>query len=116
MAAIAYQRPMRVAIHARTMLADAPDASLLVTHVGRSNDSLTELAGDGWQIGAAAAADAIARGAMALFVAAGDGSRVKLVVAPGGTIRAEGEGEGEGETEGDAHALLDLPEIAERDG
>jgi hypothetical protein len=77
-AAITFQRPVRVAIHASTMLAAAgPDRSLVVTAVRRTGGTVTELggvdpAGNPWRMDAGAVADAIARGAEGFVIATGD--------------------------------------------
>lgn len=89
MAAITYQRPLRVALWARTMLPEAPDPSVQVIAVGRGAAGITALEGEGLRLDAGQAADALRRGALALHVVGDNGERIKLVAGDGDVVTTE---------------------------
>ena len=83
-AAITFQRPVRVAIHAAAMLAEAgQDPALRVTAVRRHGGEVTALSGTGpdgtpWQLTHDEVVDAIARGAEGFVVETAAGARPRL--------------------------------------
>jgi hypothetical protein len=103
-AAIAFQRPVRVALHASRMLsADIRDTALQVTSLERDVGRITALAGvdahgRAWRMSAAEAVDAIARGAERFVLETDDGERSRLVVDDaGGAARLATSGGGPAE-------------------
>lgn len=103
MAAITLQRPLRVALYARTMLPEAPDPSMQVSAVAQGAGGITALGGQGWRLDAGQAADALRRGALALYVVGDNDERIKLVAGEGDVVTTE--------HAADAPVLARLPEL-----
>jgi hypothetical protein len=91
-AAIAFQRPVRVALNASRMISvDVEDPAMRVTSVEQDAGAITALAGvdvggNPWRMTAAEVIDAIARGAESFVLVQADGDRPRIVLADiGGT-------------------------------
>src|SRR5262249_28272737 len=86
-AAIAWQRPVRVALHASRMLSlDVADPAMRVTSVEQDAGTIIALAGvdaggNPWRMTAAEVIDAIARGTESFVLGQADGDRPRIVLA-----------------------------------